>query len=366
MKKIIYLSFLIHLSCDVESNTDATIESEVQIIQIDPTYSSSYWMSLTNKEEVFVGYFFERHSLDFFNLNELKPIKHFQLRTEGPFVVQKGGSISLTESALYFKSPREIVKINLKQSDSEIQISKRFALNQLIEDGSKQYFNSHRLELVLNDIPSVPIIKDRLVLAMYGSEKPYLFKGIYLLDENLTVAKIIPLDMPKDLTDELEKFEGLNHPFLTTDGNDVLMHFPFSPKIFKIDINKGNLEELNVPGKFLTSKLDETLFSGTELNLRAVRYSAQFWNITWDPFRKLFYRIEKEAHFDSNGEPINLRRGDHWINVFDQKFKPLGHFKLPIDHLSNPYITKKGVYFQLSNPDNESELRFAFYQKIPL
>ncbi|WP_333482151.1 DUF4221 family protein [Algoriphagus halophytocola] len=286
-----------------------------------------------------------------------------QLQSSNSTTVTQGGGLTITAKGYYYKTHNQLFYFPEGSNEPELN----YPLNSELSFGGETFFNSAQgIVSVLNDISPIPLFQDHLVLPMFSLEKPFRFAGVYLLSDRFEVKKVVPIDLDLDFIENLALYEGLQNPFISTDQNHIYFQFPFTSNVIKLDPESGNKEMLDVPGNFIQGRIDPSHFVKGEYHARSIRYSAQFWDIVWDPFREVFYRIEKEEHFDENGERINTRRGDHWINVISQDWEVLGHFKLPDDHLARPYVAENGIYFQRSNSDNESELRFAFYSELPL
>lgn len=365
MKKLIFFSFLCVIqSCnDKNLDQDKQVKSEEISISIPDNFSNSYSISSDNLNDRFIGYFLKNNSFDFIDLKGKVVIGQKKVTSSLSETLTQGGGVTYTEEGVYYKTNTHIFFIPTELN----QPSSSFPLNSEIANNSEVYFNSAMgIQVVLNDIPSIPIYQGSLVLPLHSTAKPYHFTGIYLLSKDFELQKLIPLQIESEIQEDIILFDGLNLPFLSNDNKYIYAQFPFTSDVIKIDSESGTYEVLDVPGKFIQGSIDKSRFLQGKFNARTIRYSAQFWDIVWDSYREVFYRIEKEEHFDENGEQINPRRGDHWINIISEDWKVLGHFKLPDDHLARPYVTEDGIYFQRSNSDNESELRFAFYEELPV
>lgn len=362
----IFFVCLLFSSCNSSVQKEEPQDVNEIGIKISQEYANSYSIASDFNGEIFAGYFMSKHSIDFFNLESIKEVGQIILPIDGPKPIQRGGGLTFFDEKIIYKSNSQIFEISIEPHEKDM-IPKSYNLNEDIHYDNEFYSNSPRgVQLILNDIPSIPIYKDNLILGLHSIEVPFTFTGIYFLDRNLKASQFFPIKFENEFISTLELFEGLNIPFICTDQKQIYIQFPFTSQVIKLDLQSREHAFINVPGKFINGTIDKSKFVKGDLQVRPIRYSAQFWDIVWDPFREVFYRIEKEEHFDENGERINTRRGDHWINVISQDWEVLGHFKLPDDHLARPYVAEDGIYFQRSNSDNESELRFAFYSELPL
>lgn len=368
MYKLISTFFvlLFFSSCNTSTDDKGFQDIKEISIKISQDYANSYSIGTDFNEKIFAGYFMSKHSIDFFNLESMKEIGQIILPIDGPRPIQRGGGITLFDENIFYKSNSQIFKIAIEQQENA-NFPLSYNLNEDIFYHDKVYSNSPRgVQLILNDMPSIPKYHENLILGLHSAKFPFTFSGIYFLDQNFNETQLIPIEFEDELKNNLELFEGLNNPFICTNQKHIFIQFPFTSQIIRLDPGSGKHDVLNVPGKFIDGTIDKSKFVKGDLQVRPIRYSAQFWDIVWDPYREVFYRIEKEEHFDENGERINTRRGDHWINVISKEWEILGHFRLPNDHLARPYVGKDGIYFQRSNSDNETELRFAFYAELPI
>ncbi|WP_425636612.1 DUF4221 family protein [Algoriphagus yeomjeoni] len=365
MQKIILVYLLILLVSCRESKKEkkqAPIKTDISI-PISDNFSNTYSVASDNLNEVFAGYFLQRNTIDLIDLKKKESLGQIQLQSSNSTVVTQGGGITFTEAGLFYKTHNQLFYFSEGSNEPELN----YPLNSELPFGGETFFNSAQgIVSVLNDISPIPLLQDHLVLPIFSLDRPFGFAGVYLLSDRFEVRKVVPIDLDQDFIENLALYEGLQNPFISTNQKHIYIQFPFTSDVIKLDPESGKQEMLDVPGKFIHGRIDPSHFVKGEYQARSIRYSAQFWDIVWDPFREVFYRIEKEEHFDENGERINTRRGDHWINVISQDWEVLGHFKLPDDHLARPYVAEDGIYFQRSNSDNESELRFAFYSELPL
>ncbi|MEP0712323.1 MAG: DUF4221 family protein, partial [Algoriphagus sp.] len=206
------------------------------------------------------------------------------------------------------------------------------------------------------------IIDNLLVLPYYDLSKSSTIAGIYFLNTDLELEDHHAFQFNEDYQSSLKLYEGLNTPFVTTSSDNVLIQFPFTSELIVFDPKTNTEKKKSIPGKFITTKINPSPFEAGKYIIPAIRCSAQFWEVTWDPYRKLYYRIEKEERFPEAGERINFRRGYHWINVISEDLELLGHFKIPADCFAKPMVAKEGIYFHRTNQENESEVRFTFFE----
>lgn len=365
MQKLIFAYLMILLaSCGESKNEKKFIPVKIDItIPISDDFANTYTVSSDNLSNVFAGYFHARNSIDLIDLKKKETIGQIQLQSSNSTIVTQGGGVTFREKGFYYKTHNQL--FYFPEGSNEPQLN--YPLNSELSFGGKKFFNSAQgIVSILNDIAPIPLFQDQLVLPIFTLTRPFRLAGVYLLSDRLEMRKVFPVDLDLTFIENLDHFEGLQNPFISTDQNHIYIQFPFTSDVIKLDPESEKQEVLDVPGKFIHGRIDQSHFVKGEYQARSIRYSAQFWDIVWDSYREVFYRIEKEEHFDENGERINTRRGDHWINIISKDWEVLGHFKLPDDHLARPYVAEDGIYFQRSNSDNESELRFAFYAELPV
>lgn len=362
--QLVLFLIVLMLGCKQDNQTlPQNVESSEFSIPIPDHFSNAYVVSSDNTENLFGGYFLQNNSLDLIDLEKAEIVEQIKMQSSISDVVTQGGGVTLLEDGFIYKTHNRFFYFPENQNEP----SRSYSLDDEILLNGKSYFNGAKgIISVLNDIPPISIFQGKMVLPLFYTTKPFHFAGIYLLDKDFEVSKVIPIDLGEKLREQMILFEGLHHPQISTDQDFVFISFPFSSKVIIIDPESGEMSIKSIPGKYVSDQIDPSNFTKGEYKARSIRYSAQFWDLVWDPYRKVFYRIEKEEHFDENGERVNTRRGDHWINIIDSNWKVLGHFKLPNDHFARPYITEEGIYFQRANSENESELRFAFYSSLPI
>lgn len=357
--------FFLLLACfcsQKEVSTDLVSTKQVAI-PIGSTYSSTYEIANTWTDGYFIGYFFNNHSLDIFSLADTIPIFQIKLPSGEPIPFSKGGGVSKIGNQLYYKSSNSLYRIPFTEKPDFLSETLGYPLGKVLSFDGVDYLNSKKgYSVVLSDIPTAPVIGHKLVLPYFESSKSSTIAGIYFLDPDFELVGHHAFQFTEDVQSNLELYEGLNTPFITTSSDNILIQFPFTSELVIIDPKTGAEKKKSIPGKFISTKIDASPFESGKYNIQAIRCSAQFWEVTWDPYRKLYYRIEKEERFFEPDEKAYFKRGYHWINVISEDLELVGHFKIPEDCFAKPMVTEQGIYFHRSNQENESEVRFTFFE----
>lgn len=360
----LFLSFLILCFCSQKETITTEFESSEQLsIPIESNYSPSYEMAYTWADDYFIGYFFNNHSLDIFSLTDSVSLFQIDLPSQEPIPFSIGGGVSKIGNQLYYKSSNSIHRIPFKKNPEFLSESFVYPLGRTVSFDGVEYTNSFRgITSILNDIPSAPTIDNMLVSPYFDLSKSSSIAGIYFLDVNFELVDHHAFEFSEDFQSNLKLFQGLNTPYLTTSSEYVLIQFPFTSELILYNPKTGTQKKKSIAGKFISAQINASPFETGKYNISSIRCSAQFWEVTWDPYRKLYYRIEKEERFFEPGEKAYFRRGYHWINVISEDLEILGHFKVPEDCFAKPMVTEKGVYFHRTNQENESEVRFTFFE----
>jgi|GEM_PF-3489751 len=362
-KKQISIFFLLLCFCSEKEISKEFISSKQIAIPIDSNYSSTYEIANTWADDYFIGYFFNNHSLDIFSLADTIPLFQIKLTSEEPISFTIGGGVSKIDNQLYYKSANSLYRIPLKENPDFLSETLLYPLGRTLSFDSVEYLNSKKgYSVALNDIPSAPIIDNMLVMPYFDLTKSSLISGIYFLDPDLELVDHHTFQFSEDFQSNLKLYEGLNIPFITTSSENVLIQFPFTSDLIIYDPKTGTEKRKSIPGKFISTQINAAPFEEGKYNIPAIRCSSQFWEVIWDSYRKLYYRIEKEERFFESDEKAYFKRGYHWINVISEDFKLLGHFKIPADCFAKPMVAKEGIYFHRSNQENESEVRFTFFE----
>jgi hypothetical protein len=362
--KLIILSSILLCFCSQKKEVVTEFARLEQLaIPIESNYSATYEFANTWAEGYFIGYFFNNHSIDIFSLAEKTPLFQIELPSQDPIPFGIGGGISKIGEHLFYKSSTSLHRIPFKENPDFLSESLVYPFGRTLSFDGVNYANSSRgYTAILNDIPFTPIIDNSLVSPYFDLSKVSTIVGIYFLDQDLELEDHHAFQFPEAFQSDLKLYQGLNIPFITTSSENVLIQFPFTSDLILYDPKIGTEKKKSIPGKFISTKINAAPFEEGEYNVKAIRFSAQFWEVTWDPYRKLYYRIEKEERFPEAGERINFRRGYHWINVISEDFELLGHFKIPADCFAKPLVAKEGIYFHRTNQENETEVRFTFYE----
>lgn len=363
-RSLLNLSFLLLCFCSQKETTTTEFVSSMQIaIPIDSNYSSTYEFANTWADDYFIGYFFNNHSLDIFSLADKTPLFQIKLTSEEPIPFTVGGGVSKIDNQLYYKSANSLYRIPLRENPDFLSETLLYPLGRTLSFDSVEYLNSKKgYSVALNDIPSASTIDNMLVLPFFDLTKFSSISGIYFLDPDLELVNHHTFQFSEDFQSNLKLYEGLNIPFITTSSENVLIQFPFTSDLILYDPKTGVEKRKCIPGKFISTNIKAAPFEEGKYNIPAIRCSSQFWEVTWDPYRKLYYRIEKEERFFEPDEKAYFKRGYHWINVISEDLEILGHFKIPEDCFAKPMVAKEGIYFHRTNQENESEVRFTFFE----
>ncbi|MDR2231766.1 MAG: DUF4221 domain-containing protein [Tannerella sp.] len=323
---------------------------DIDIDSISLTYYPLNTSYKYNGDEYFLGYNFDTHAFDIFNLST-KTTSHIELVPEGPDGL-------LNVRGIYAHSVDSIWVF----TDNIIS---------LVDSAGKV---KERIDLPLAD--EIPFIETNFTVCTskiyYHFIRNSLFYLTFSVENNkniFSVHEYSPTDrsVKKYPLKAIENHDFRNQygwkqfPNVTFSEENIIYNFPIESNIYLIDIKSG--ETTSYGGKSLyTSNNVTTLnspFNFTQGN-RHLSENVHFYELLYDPHKKVYYRLHFDRiDFDTKTDFYALCSSkDMYLNVFNEKMEVINETKL--DRYKYNYrncwgILNKGFFIAKDNMLDEDK-----------
>ncbi|WP_243409743.1 DUF4221 family protein [Pontibacter virosus] len=320
-------------------------------------------------KEMFAGFNHLDHSIDFISLDGKGQNSSIALTKDGPDKVTNVGPFTMVSDSIiingnYFmyvvdKQGRRLQHYNALSRHSQVSFSgldlDKYRIN--LPDGIVVQAGKGNDLIVAHQ-------KNSLIVPMYRGGKrtqadfydSNAFAYVNLLHRNI---EPIPVKFPEEYNKEF--YGELDRPGYTLVGNKLVYNFPVSSTIYTYDIETGEQSSYNADSRFVPNQTSPTTladYEDTRKQTKHTAHSSQFFRITYDPYRKHYYRIQKGQ---TEGESLQNVRNNRYFTVMDENFNVLAEIPIEDSNYSSNYlIGREGVYFPLiDNGMGQNNLSFA-------
>jgi len=365
-KGILLLSlFLFTVSCEMNQSADFKARDKfhvlVDTVFIDvPAFTSPNLISLFTAKientEHLIGYNYQNHSIDIYNLKNRVYKTTIPLKRDGPDFVSGVRALDLYSDEQFIIAD----DYHLTLLDFNGQVLERFSIN--IENSELKGFDFLEGRVMVNRNSGLqydPSNQSLILEAYFFRPFDPLIHSPYLTEVNLKEKAISLIDLP-DLSSRFVyennygELRGIN--FLRI-GDSLILNPKFSSDVHLVtngesssyQLRSSYTDNLAEPLKLMNGSLSE---SRVQHQLKSV----QFYPMVWDPFQELFYRAHKSQLDDLNQE------SEFFLTIADKDFRKVLEFKLPEGYYIFPIIASDGVLFSAFNKhDDKLELiRYRF------
>ncbi|WP_192811699.1 DUF4221 family protein [Pontibacter sp. BAB1700] len=361
------------IACKSEEENSIAYTFTEKHISISGNYLSYYPLdcAIYNEDgkEMFAGFNHLDHSIDFISLDGKGQNSSIALAKDGPDKVSNMGPFAMVSDSIiingnYFmyvvdKQGHRLQHYNALSRHSQVSFSgldlDKYRIN--LPDGIvTQYGKGNDLILAKGG--------NSLIVPMYRGGKRtqaefYDDNAFALVNLPRRNIEPIPVKFPEEYRTEF--YGELDKPGYTLVGHKLVYNYPISSAIYTYDLETGEQQNYHADSRFVPNQTSPTTLADYEDIRRQTKHtfhSSQFFRITYDPYRKHYYRMQKGQ---TEGEGLQNVRNNRYFTVMDENFKILA--EIPIEdsnYDSNYLIGREGVYFRLiDNGVGQNQLSFA-------
>ena len=365
---IIIIAFFLFVTSCVENksyknvNNKLAKNSSIQIskedihIPIDsmtyPSYSI-YQNVFVNDMSYLAGYNRDMHSIDVFDLNKKEFFKHIKLDNQGPngirglngFYIHNWDSIFVRGARkLHLMDSVGLVKhsINLPKYEKEVNGTLTTGL------GFRLYYSETRNSVFYKYVP-----RD----VKFGSKE--YFSKPFIAELNLTshTMSLLPVRYSKYI---MNNFIGyLFRPYVSFYNNIIYYCFTGESNIYSYDLKTQTKNTYGGRSKY-SKDLAQPISRNSKFEEKSKHRlkNVQFFNVIYDPYRELFYRLHFGNLEDKISEDINKAFNDKslYLMIFNKDFELIREIELE-DHTYRPQfygISGEGLFLNANHEMNEN------------
>jgi len=340
-----------HFDNNIVKNNSVNISSEDVRIPIDsityPSYSTYQNVSI-NDTSYLAGYNEKTHSIDVFDLNKKEFYKHIKLDNQGPNGISRVADFYIHDwDSIFVFVARKLHLIDsvglVKNSFNLSEYEKKLKGTVTTGLGFRLYYSINRNSVFFKYVP-----RD----VKYGS-KEYFLKP-FIAEFNLTndTMSLLPVKYSKYIMNNYIGY--LSRPYVSFFKDKIYYCFNGESNIYsynlktnKTDIYGGRSKYSKnlakpIPRNWSSDKKDKHRLKGV-----------QFFNVIYDPYRDLFYRLHFGNMNNNNG---TFRDKSLYMMVFNEDFKLFREKKLN-NYTYRPEfygISREGLFLNANHEMNEN------------
>lgn len=384
-KSICFLSFIMILfTCtvhsDEEQNSQITWTREEVIIPfgeelLDPMFASPSVFS-RDKEEFLYGFDVQQNRSQVFNLSKRCFSYFITWEKEGPEAIETGPSFLIGENkdTIVFSGSRDIYLINHQ--------------GKKLSQYGHPYPGHSRDRLSAKPIQNLDDQKDGLYptgSSLYNSfnhltyqwlpqryvapDKPEYYDAPVFASVDLHQGKVVeylPIIYPQEFKMKDFAYDAFSlQPSLLCAQDSLIYTFPCSSDIYIYDLDTKKSTVVKADSHFTPNRAQKIPLSkyGDYANYDKIfDFYLTFLSVHYDPYRKLYYRThEIEKPTSSTGGNNQQTTREVYLMVFDSDFKVLAEIALGDQLISDPFVSREGLFFRLLYPPDEDHLYMVKY-----
>ena len=317
-------------------------------------YERSYTSTIEKGQTIFYGFNHTRNTIDRINLTTGE-IANF--KPCDPLVSLYSGSAL----GVY---GQDIIVQNFRTNYQHFQINKEKNCLKLISEidskslaGNISVVNPG-LDIIINPTVKPAWVNNKFIEGFY----PFLFDQIpRMVWINPASKTVRPLEvaLPEEIMERFRPYADIAKPIISViNDQQIAFFFPFSDLIFTYHLIDENFNYSTVPGEFIKGEI-ELPAENEDLRVWHLRRSSFFHNLIWDPFRKVFYRVEVTYNPDEDFKTPSFFINRHYISVISENLDLIGRVKIPKNCYSIPIPIGDRLYFMLIQNIEEEAIMFV-------
>ena len=372
MKNILFLFFIVYSICSISCSGNSsyknlkakdakeqTIKFSVEDVRIPidslsyPSYSI-YQNIIIDGESYLAGYNTRMHSIDIFNLDTKSFSRHIKIELQGPneignldgFCIQSWDSIFIYSlGKLYLMDDSGSINWSLNMMKLKPTNGEPGTLASTIGFGLN--FSKNRNSVFFNFIPRN---------VEFGTKEFYSLPFIaeFHLDNNSLT--LLPVKYSDYFVNNYTGY--LSVPNFSFFNDRIYYCFSGESNIYSYDLNTNETNIYGGRSKFTKSLAESIPRNSTfDQKLRHRLTSATFFNITYDPFRDIFYRLHYGNLDYSISNETNNTFNDKslYLMIFNKEFELLEEIKLDNYTYLPEFcgISEEGLFLNSNHEMNE-------------
>ncbi|HDZ05811.1 hypothetical protein LCGC14_0123560 [marine sediment metagenome] len=366
MKKSIFLSIFIFLffSCQqspikkaIEDTYTIDLNTKLELPLANSDYFSWYSTVIYIQD---TPYLFRENNLyeniQVYNLATKQLIKEIKLKKEGPNGIRSFVSFGfLPESLDEFVLVNRLEEMFRMENDSVIE---KYDLQFDILGGTAASIsprNDAKLIQFSDSIFGIPQVKQ-----MDWSKSSFLEQSVFAIyDKNRKEIRDAPIYFPKDYQEKCWVPEMLDPTFCYNENKGkVIFSYPATHNLIEYDYTSNTSTEIQMDSNRYFKTIESfDVYNCSEERQRQDYYfksNPRYLFITYDKYRKLYYRFFSIPPEQENIMKNSLIYGQIGVVVLNEKYKIINQtiFK-PFNFYPKDYfVTKEGLWLSNNNPQN--------------
>ncbi|MDG1277732.1 MAG: DUF4221 family protein [Algoriphagus sp.] len=343
------------------------INSKSKVILIDSLSLPFYdYFQLIEQNNVpyLLGFNRQSVSLDFIPLESGYEIKHLLFAEDGPSAVDadldiihlfsEDSIVTIQDRALRFKVLNREGKL-INSYRKTIRDSKG------VEMFPVSYSYLGQWPVFLDSVWILPVYPDLNV-----KKKPYYERNKFMVYDPVKDEVVDEFGAYPQMYREDNYFDVLREPNLTpTPQGTFLVTFPADPGIYEYQLGVDTVIYHHYPEweRFTNEGIDRK--DDMQQFVNHYISSAWFQQLTYDPFRKVYYRFGKESQElrRSDGEKNTAFDADWKIFILDEELDPKGTYTLDANRF-NPlfsFVSEEGLFIYQNSRENDDQMVFGLF-----
>ncbi len=350
-----------YLKSNVYAQDSVSLKTTSIRIEIDSSLLPSYdvfYVYSDPKKEYFYGYNRYYHTLDIFDLDELKFDFHIQLERQGPNGIgDVEGFFILSKDSIFIFSRHFLAVMNHEGYFlTKIQLTKIGDYKQFGELGVNPHFKAEYIQKM-----------GKFLLYSFYPEKMRL-SGPIITSLDFNSRKLYQLPIYNsvyhdDVEGELGFITYLNKFYV----NDELLvyNFQYESNVYTYNLLTGEKKSYGGKSRFSPGLVTPVNKKNPDHWERHAVENPHYFHILFDPLKKMYYRFHwGMVNYSDNGRFNSFIDKPLYLMIFNEKFEIIGEIKLP-DYkykLHSWTITNNGILISKAHPMskdlNENFLEF--------
>ncbi len=297
------------------------------------------------------------NQLEFWNLNQVKPIKRTRLAKEGPGSISEVGSFYYHHADTIFMISQ--YALNITNADGQSSFSTR--INQ--SNTALRGINFDALQIYPDLMHSAPVYYNAAEKALYVPVKPFGSEFNKSYYTNPICARILLPDYEVELLPvyypeayQSKWFGMMDKPNITFLNEKIIFNFKFSSNIYVYDKNTGTTTMHNAPSAYTQNEgtpLSPHLRENAAALNDHVKNNPMFLRVIPDVRHERYYRL----HIGGN-VPGQTRRS--YLMIFDANFNIILEHLIEHPHAMRTYVaTPQGlILHKIKEKEEESVLNY--------
>ncbi|MDD4516499.1 DUF4221 family protein [Massilibacteroides sp.] len=349
IKKTLYFLSVILLSSCLETNKDTELIYNVSKIPIDFPYISDYGILSIDKNRdtiIMGGYNYKTHSLDLFDLSDLKTKGSLKMETQGVNEINDIQTFAIEENQILIKN-----MFGIKRFSWDLQLLHSFSLTEITDHNNIEYI-TYPKGIRLGSYSRLYINNGKdLLLPIFPSyaiqDKAKYHLGIRM-DLNNGKYDFLPISYSDHFSEDIKKYGNLLFPFITQKANKLIYNYPYSSTIYIYDLTSQEINKFTPQSRLTAneaapiSQENISLKDNLKYQINAIRF------LEVNSFDDYFYRV----HLQPINEGMNAQA---YLMIFDKDFQIIREFTLPSNFKSVYASCDNLLYFLIKNEDENPD-----------